>query len=414
MNNQIQAPDRKRPWDVYHNGATISEEDRIFKIAQSMVIKYSMSTSIFLRGHIINKCYLGEGKFKYSEKLREIISQSGQDWVDQKCATVLAYCMFVDSERDDIPDEEKRSLVHLYTTHTNTIPPAESDSTSTSGSSSPSSSDSSSKNGDNEGKDNPNEAILNFQPLNKKPNIKPPQPSALLGPLIDMIRKMPEANAIIPETSDFELPPDAEDVGEHIEMNLGLGVLEHIVPTLRESAIRETSRISVTNKRKATNAEIEESQIPSMSTKKDAEVVPANSSAKKLKVSFNGRRPVSISSSSSSSGSERNDKRAPAKSARKKKRPTRAPVESSSSSSDSEEPPLKTIYKLTFKPSQKYKGMFNLQMNANFIEGMTAFGILKPGLNPHLEPEQQEVDAINEDIMERVTNDELEGFKVSA
>lgn len=49
----------RRPWDIYHSGKVISEDDLIFKIAQSMVTQYSMSISLSLslRGHFINTCF---------------------------------------------------------------------------------------------------------------------------------------------------------------------------------------------------------------------------------------------------------------------------------------------------------------------------------------------------------------------
>ncbi|CAG8957060.1 hypothetical protein HYFRA_00009261 [Hymenoscyphus fraxineus] len=266
MPNQVQPQSPKRPWDVYYADKVIGKHERVWKIANCMVTQY-------LRGG-----------FEYSERLREIVALSGQDWIDDKCATVLAYCLFVDISRDNIPDEETQALSRLYKSLEQEISSSAS-STSTSGSSSSSS-----------GSSSDSEEIHNFRPSNQRPNIHRVESSSLADRLQAFLPNLAASNAQLASgtqgSNGFELDPNSEE--PHIEMNLGLGVLEHTTPSATEPLIRESRSI---RKRKATGNGTE-SHASKESTEEDAE------SRKKFRLAL---RPASDGrpSSSESSGSTR-------------------------------------------------------------------------------------------------------------
>lgn len=363
---------------------------------------------------------LVRGGFEYSKRLREIVSHSNQDWIDLKCATVLSYCIFADRGRDDVPDEEHRALARLHTTLKDGISFTES--TSPYGPSSlPSGSPS--VNGENENEHNQSEEILNFRPANQRPNIHHVETSSLISRLSAFLPTLAAANVElasgIPEESRFELDSNSEQVGEHIEMDLGLGVLEQITPSATESAIRESSTISLTNKRKATDNDIGEGRIPMSlkSTEKKDDLAPGTSSPKKIKLTISGS--VSTDSNSNSSGSGKKNKHAsgkPSKNKKKTKKLSKVLAESSNRSSDSQPPP-KPKRTLIFIPSGNKK--FTMQIDEKVIGLLTDLSIQKAdlGFEPfpkYAEPSQKECDAINEDIKEKVANNELVGFKVSA
>ncbi|CAG8976900.1 hypothetical protein HYALB_00003511 [Hymenoscyphus albidus] len=266
MPNQVQPQSPKRPWDVYYADKVIGKHERVWKIANCMVTQY-------LRGG-----------FEYSERLREIVALSGQDWIDDKCATVLAYCLFVDISRDNIPDEETQALGRLYESLEQEISSSAS-STSTSGSSSSSS-----------GSSSDSEEIHNFRPSNQRPNIHRVESSSLADRLQAFLPNLAASNAQLASgtqgNNGFELDPNSEE--PHIEMNLGLGVLEHTTPSAAEPLIRELRSI---RKRKATDNGTE-SHAFKESTEQEA------GTRKKFKLAI---RPASDSrqSSSESSGSTR-------------------------------------------------------------------------------------------------------------
>ncbi|KAG9235878.1 hypothetical protein BJ875DRAFT_254063 [Amylocarpus encephaloides] len=75
------------------------------------------------------------------------------------------------------------------------------------------------------------EEIINFKPTNQKPNFKF-EPSPLSGSLPSFLDALRSANEqlVLGAPCDQKIELSDSDEGEHIEIDLGLGVLEHVNP----------------------------------------------------------------------------------------------------------------------------------------------------------------------------------------
>lgn len=177
------------------------------------------------------------GEFEHSARLRQIISQSGQQWLDEKCAKMLAYKLwFIDRPTEDMSIEERQALeAYQNQRESSTFTPsdgsANSDShTSPAESSSSASLTASSSSADNSDSEGSSEEIINFRPSNQKPTFRF-EPSSIAAGLPAFLAAMKASNEeLVSGKADkkMELSDDDSGEGEHIEMDLGLGVLEEV------------------------------------------------------------------------------------------------------------------------------------------------------------------------------------------
>ncbi|KAF4631016.1 hypothetical protein G7Y89_g7123 [Cudoniella acicularis] len=225
----------RRPWDVHFSDREIEEDDYAFKIAKNMM-------TVYVRG-----------EFEHSARLRQIVANSGQDWLNQRCAKMIAYNIWFDQEQplyigwsreecdaraaylherelatgnssgNAASDSSASSTDSMSTTESSPDAPFGSDSHSAAPASVASSSESSDSKASSE-------EIVNFRPTNQKPTFRF-EPSSIASRLPDFLAAMKASNEELASGSankKIELSDNESNDGEHIEMNLGLGVLEEV------------------------------------------------------------------------------------------------------------------------------------------------------------------------------------------
>ena len=218
---------------------TMSTKDLAYRIAKALLLHYGTS---FLSAQVLYLHPLVHGEFEYSARLREVYAKGGEHHITQRIANEM-YII-----------RAAKSLDSSY------------------------SSSSSGKASDDE--------IINFRPANQKPSFKF-EPSSIGASLPAFLATLKAANEELatggPADSKFELS-DSDSEGQHIEMNLGLGVLEQTAPA------DSTTTPFLTRKRKS----------GSISDSSDS----TTSSPKKLKlVTTRKTADAAASSSAASSGS---------------------------------------------------------------------------------------------------------------
>ncbi|KAH8668165.1 hypothetical protein BGZ60DRAFT_45007 [Tricladium varicosporioides] len=209
----------KRPWSIYYDNSIIDESSYAFKVAKDMVNTYANS------------------EFEHSARLRQIISQSGQQWLNERCSKMLAYKLwFIDRPTEDMSIEERQALeAYQNQRHPSTVTLSNGSTKSDphvsppkSSSSAPSTSSSSStESSDSEGS---SEGIINFRPSNQKPTFRF-EPSSIAAGLPGFLAAMKASNEELISgkvNKNMELSDDDSGEGEHIEMDLSLGVLEEV------------------------------------------------------------------------------------------------------------------------------------------------------------------------------------------
>ncbi|RDL39564.1 uncharacterized protein BP5553_03904 [Venustampulla echinocandica] len=177
------------------------------------------------------------GEFQYSARLREIAVVGGQAWLDQKCAKLVAeHIQFDESQIQVITDILKtHGPVHKGQSADYSSDASTSSSSSSSSSPSPASAgiasgSSSSSSRKPFGFSTSSEEITNVRPLNQKPCFRF-QPSSLANTLPGFLASMKAANDVLAtgESGEHKIELSESDSDQpHIEMNLGLGVLEEI------------------------------------------------------------------------------------------------------------------------------------------------------------------------------------------
>lgn len=358
------------------------------------------------------------GEFEYSARLREIAAVGGQAWLNQKCAKSVAQHIQLDgSQVEGITDSLK--------THGIVCKPQDADyssDTSTSGSSSSSSSPSpasvaqhsrsfSSSSDKPLEHSIPAEEITNVRPLNQKPCFRF-EPSSLANKLPDFLASMKAANDVLAtgdsEEHKIELSESDSD-RPHIEMNLGLGVLEEIKNENESLSppITIKGKGPVTKGTTPANSKLNTTEDDSISSGMDSNATSesSNSPPSSLKLNLiHHKRDIK----------PRAGKKGPSNNLTKGKMTHKASAPTSFPSSISKDGPNKPIiFKLLFKPTPSEQTTVQLEVNHDWSSVVDHDeGQETEPLPANVKLEPKDLEAFSENIVSAAGLDQLPGYNV--